>query len=135
MIQEIIKQWEEKKHKLESYFRTTKQSEYCNSYKQILEKIFELVIDGYSADKITEIDNGDYQGTLIFLIPFDTYQPDFEDYLITNTYYGSCSGCDTLQGISSYDSNIPNEEQIKDYMMLSLHLIQRLQKLQSIPTT
>lgn len=75
---------------------------------------------------MTVIDNGDYQGTQIFLIPMETYQPSVEDYVYTNTYYGSCSGCDTLQAIQSYDYNeLPNEEQIKDYMTLALHLLQK----------
>lgn len=74
---------------------------------------------------MTVIDNGDYQGTQIFIIPSNTYQPSVEDYVYTNTYYGSCSGCDTLQAISNYEEGFPDEEQIKDYMELSLHLLQK----------
>jgi hypothetical protein len=44
MIQELIKQWEENKHKLEEYFKTTKQEEYSSSYKQIVKKVFELCL-------------------------------------------------------------------------------------------
>jgi len=99
------------------------------SYSDIVKQIFELVISGYDSKKITVIDDGDYQGTKIFIIPQDTYQPSIEDYLITDTYYGSCSGCDTLQGIIGYSDDPPTEEQVKDYMMLSLHLIQKLRKL------
>ena len=29
----------------------------------------------WDAENITVVDNGDYQGTLLFLIPRDTYQP------------------------------------------------------------
>ena len=80
-------------------------------------------------DRITVIDDGNYQGTQIFIIPTNTYQPSVEDYVYTNTYYGSCSGCDTLQGISSYDGDEPSEEQIKDYMELALHLLQKCKML------
>ena len=52
-----------------------------------------------------------------------------EDYLITHTYYGSCSGCDTLQGINSYSCELPTEEQVKDYMTLALHLVQRMHRI------
>jgi hypothetical protein len=38
--------------------------------------------------------------------------------------YGSCSGCDTLQGISDYSHAAPNEKQIDDYMTLALHIVQ-----------
>lgn len=51
-------------------------------------------------DEITTIDNGDYQGTLLFLIPFKTYQPSESEYLMTYVGYGSCSYCDTLASIT-----------------------------------
>lgn len=134
MLQDVIKQWEENKHKLEDYFRTTKQSEY-DEYKKILEKIIELVIttkdefNDYDYKKISQIDDGGYSGTLIFLVPTDTYEPNIEDYLITHTYYGSCSGCDTLQGISCYNYDLPTENQIKEYMTISLHLVQKMTRI------
>jgi hypothetical protein len=135
MIKEVIKQWDENKHKLEEYFRTTKQEEYSGSYKSILQKIIELVVtekddyNKYDATKITVVNDGDYQGTQIFLIPTDTYQPGIEDYLITHTYYGSCSGCDTLKAISSYEDDLPTDEQVKEYMTLALHLVQKMKRI------
>ena len=135
MIIELVNQWEENKHKLKEYFRTTNQNEY-SSYKSILKKVFELCIpqsNDYSEwdlDKMTVIDDGDYQGTLIFIVPTDCYQPSLGDYVVTNTYYGSCSGCDTLEGIrystDDYGNGFPNEEQVKEYMTLALHLVQKL---------
>jgi hypothetical protein len=138
MIQSVVKQWEENKHKLEEYFKTTKQEEYSSSYKTILQKIIELVVtekdeyNKYDATKITVVDDGDYQGTQIFLIPPDTYQPIVEDYLLTDTYYGSCSGCDTLQGICSYEDDLPTEEQVIEYMTLALHLVQKMRYITSV---
>ena len=138
MIQSVVKQWEENKHKLEEYFKTTKQEEYSSSYKTILQKIIELVVtekdkyNKYDATKITVVDDGDYQGTQLFLIPTDTYQPSVEDYLLTDTYYGSCSGCDTLQGICVYEDDLPTEEQVKEYMTLALHLVQKMRYITSV---
>lgn len=131
MLPEIIKQWETNKARLEEYFETTEQKEYCNSYLDIVKKIFELVLieKQYELEKITVVDDGNYQGTQIFLIPEDTYQPSVDEYIITHTYYGSCSGCDTLQGINSYEDGLPTDEQVKDYMMLALHLVQKMKKL------
>ena len=63
MITELVNQWEENKHKLEEYFKTTKQSEY-DSYEIIVKKIFELCIpkandfSGWALDKMTVIDDG-----------------------------------------------------------------------------
>ena len=132
MIRELVSQWEKNKDKLEEYFKKTNQSEYSSSYKQILLKIFELCLHnadeycGFDLSKMTVIDDGEYQGCQIFIIPKDKYQPGVDDYVITHTHYGSCSGCDTLQGISWYEDGLPNDEQVRDYMTLSLHLVQRL---------
>lgn len=135
MIKKVIQQWEENKHKLEEYFRTARQEEYSGSYKQILQKIIELVVTkkddyyNYDANKITVVDDGDYQGTQIFLIPTNTYQPSVEDYLITHTYYGSCSGCDTLRAINSYEDGVASESQVAEYMTLALHLVQKMKRI------
>lgn len=131
MIKEFVERWDKYKGDLEKYFRNTRQEEYSD-YEDIVKALFKEVInkeeiDGYEfdLDKMTIIDDGDYQGTRIFIIPLDTYQPSVEEYVITNTYYGSCSGCDTLLAISSYVGGIPDEEQVKDYMELALHLLQK----------
>lgn len=135
MIQEIIKRWEENKYKLEEYFSTTKQEKFA-SYEAIVQKIFELVINSdedsyerFNINKMTVIDDGDYQGTQIFIIPKDTYQPNIDDYLITHTYYGSCSGCDVIEDIRNYSSGLPTEQQVKEYMILALHLVQKMKRI------
>jgi len=137
MIKEIVEKWEKNKHILEDYFRTTRQEEYTN-YESIVRKLIELVLntdenyyDNFDLEKLTVIDHGGYEGTQIFIVPKETYQPGVDDYLVTHTYYGSCSGCDTLQSINSYSDELPNEEQISRYMTLSLHLIQKMKWLDS----
>lgn len=70
-------------------------------------------------ENITEIDNGDYQGTLLYLIPFNTYQPSEYEYLMTHVSYGSCGGCDTLESIH-YDLE---EDKVKEYMQLCKDII------------
>ena len=43
---------------------------------------------------------------------------------MTYVGYGSCSGCDTLQGIQGWDDDrLPTEAQINDYMMLCKDII------------
>ena len=74
----------------------------------------------WDAEKITEIDDGDYQGTLLFLVPEDTYQPAAHQYLMTFVEYGSCSGCDTLLNIQvcvPYEGSVPDST-INDFMTL-----------------
>lgn len=140
MEKKFMDLWVKNKHKLEDYFRNTEQREY-DEYKIIVKKIFELVINDdldiddwsnnvYNINEITVIDDGEYQGTQLYLIHRDTYQPDANDYVFTHNWYGSCSGCDTLQSIHGYYSNKkPDEEQIKDYMLLSLHIVENIRYL------
>ena len=130
MIKEFVEKWDKYKKDLEDYFRNTEQGEY-DTYKEIVKALFEKVINKdikygkYDTENILVIDDGDYQGTQIFILHKSTYQPSVEEYVYTNTYYGSCSGCDTLLGISGYDDEKPNEQQVKDYMKLALHLLQK----------
>lgn len=132
MIKEFCLAWEKNKDKLEEYFRKTRQEEYGN-YEDLVKLLFDIVInpsiecDHYRLDteNILVIDDGDYQGTQVFILHRDQYQPSVEDYVYTNTYYGSCSGCDTLLSINEYEDGLPSESQINDYMDLCLHLLQR----------
>ena len=77
----------------------------------------------WDVNKIKEIDDGDYQGTLLYLIPEDTYQPNSSEYLMTFVEYGSCSGCDTLQGIQCFLGTKGRNESINDLMSLCKDLI------------
>jgi len=131
MIKEFVEKWNKYNKDLEEFFRNTKQEEY-SSYEEIVKILFDEVInkgedeyDTFDTKNICVIDDGHYQGTQIFILHKDIYHPDIEDYVYTNTYYGSCSGCDTLLGISSYDGGLPDEQQINEYMTLALHLLQK----------
>lgn len=94
--------------------------------------IVRIVIDAIHEDDgdpnpnaIHEIDDGDYQGMLLFVIPADEWQP--YDYWHVRVFYGSCSACDTLQSIL-YDSD-DRDQQINDLLTLALHIFQGLNKL------
>ena len=137
MIKEFCEAWEKNNGRLREYISSHDQGEY-SSYGALVRKLFEHCINPYmknliknscgdetfSIDKITEIDNGDYQGTLLFIIPRNIYQPGVSDYVFTSVYYGSCSYCDTLQGIHQYSYGLPSEDQVNDYMYLLLNLLE-----------
>lgn len=81
-------------------------------YVQLVTKIIEL--DGnWDKDRITEINHGDYQGTLIYAVAEQGYQPS--NYIYCSVYYGSCSGCDALQSAYAYGRG-PNYEEIYKIM-------------------
>ena len=90
MEKNIILQWEARKSKLEDWFRNIKKPEYIE-YIDIVKALFTYVIEGYNTSEIHVIDDGHCQGTQLFLIHKDVYQPSVEDYLITDTFYGTCS--------------------------------------------
>lgn len=127
MIKEFVDVWDAHKGELEDTFR----AEYPGSYQDIVEAVVTLIhkylhdVSGvaYSIPdptRITSIDHGDYQGTLLFIIADTSYQPD--DFWFVKVSYGSCSGCDTLQSIE-YG---PDDDKLVDYMTLALHILQGL---------
>lgn len=133
MIKELINKYEDNKNLLRDKFS----KKHPENYKDILKSLVEVITnDDYSPyaldpDRITEIDHGDYQGTLLYTIAEKGYQPS--TFYATTVGYGSCSVCDTLQDLKydqgNGDSDKPNEKQIEGYMILALHMLQKMKRL------
>jgi hypothetical protein len=131
MIDRYVKIWDEHKDEIKADFVL----HHPTSYLKIVEKVIRLIAKYESstryyvpdANKIHVIDDGEYQGTLLFIIPADTYQPD--EYWYVKVGYGSCSGCDTLEGIREYSDDLPSPEQVEDYMLLALHILQGIKEM------
>lgn len=141
MIDFAIKKWNKNKEKLRQYFENNIQEEYAKSYADFTKKVIDVILndddygyfngeqeDRFSIEKFfKEVDFGDYQGTLIYIFAYDTYQPSTDETFYTSVNYGSCSGCDTLLSINEYETDTkPSEKQVDKYMQLSLHLIQEM---------
>lgn len=129
---EIIKRWEKGKENLRKHFEVTEQSEY-DEYHKVVSALIKYCLnygDLLNDEKFSEVfevsDHGNWQGTQIFLLHIDCYQPESTHYYVFDNYYGSCSGCDTLLGISQYEEGIPEKEQVDKYMTLCLHMVQRM---------
>ena len=136
MIENFAKAWDKNNKLLLDEFKKNMPSGYDDIVKKLvnivinpfLKDIYEDLLD---IDNMTIIDNGHYQGTQIFIIPFDTYQPELKDYVITHNEYGSCSGCDTYLRIAyrcEYDENekeIVSDEMAKDFNTLALHILKK----------
>lgn len=122
MIKYCKEQWMKNEGKLKEVLLHRKDLNYC-SYKTLVKLVVDYILNDEEQDEnwdsknITVIDNGDYQGTELYLIPRNTYQPAEYDYLMTYVGYGSCSGCDTLQSIQC------DEDNIDDYMTLCRDLV------------
>lgn len=136
MLDFVVKAWDENQEKLkEALMEMTVLvgdiTYYGIKYKDIMHLIVHFILNGadsrngqWDEERIHEIDDGEYQGTLLFLVPKRTYQPTAGEYLITKVGYGSCSGCDTLQSISAMDGDPYGK--VEQYMALCLHLVQSM---------
>lgn len=132
MLKYCLRKWDENKKKLEEELLKDPDLNKCQ-YIHIVEKVVEIILNTneeylWNTEGITEIDDGNYQGTLLFLIPRKTYQPSEYEYLMTYAEYGSCSGCDTLQAIQDYGENLISEDQLKDFMALCKDIITNMIK-------
>jgi hypothetical protein len=130
MIRYCYNAWESNKDNLEGNLRTShhlRDIEYIDLVKTVVRFILG---EDWDADRITEIDNGDYQGTLLFLIPQDTYHPCEYEYLMTYVWYGSCTGCDTLRGITSKmePDTPPAKRELQDLMTLCKDIVMHMVK-------
>ena len=128
MILEFVEKFMAGKAQIEAQFR----DKHPDEYKDIVSAVVGLIGgDGEygkpDKNRIHVINDGDSQGTLLFVIASGGYQPD--EYWYVKVFYGSCSGCDTLESIRCYNDGPPSEEQIKDYMTLALHIVQGIKKM------
>ena len=128
MIAEFVELFMAGKPQLEAMFS----EKHPENYKAIVEAVVTVLNNGEDhgapdPERIHELDDGDYQGTMVYVIAATGYQPI--DYWYVKVSYGSCSGCDTLEGIRNYGDDKPSEEQVRDYMTLALHIVQGLKKM------
>jgi hypothetical protein len=102
------------------------------SYDAIFEDVVRFLadendFDAPDPDRVTVIDHGDWQGTRVWVVAEQGYQPS--RYYVCKVGYGSCSGCDTFEAIRGWgDPEDVTEEQAKDYATLALHMVQGMKE-------
>ena len=101
-------------------------------YDDLVKRVIQVLskVDSWGSpdpERITIIDQGDYQGTKLYIIPEQGYQPS--RYWAIFVSYGSCSGCDTFEAIGGYSSDPPTEQQISEYWTLMLHMVQDMKQI------
>ena len=125
MIKDMVERFMQAKPELEKRLKEDHPASYNELVWLVVKAINpEQEWDLPDPDRITEIDHGDYQGNLLYVIGATGYQPD--TYWYVKVAYGSCSACDTLQEIQGYGDGPPTPDQIKQYMILALHIVQRM---------
>lgn len=111
MIEEFTKQYFAKLPGLRIKFTEDHPTDYLEVVRAVVEIMGEdRNGDQMDADRIHQIDDGDYQGTLVYVIGATGYQPTA--YWYVKVGYGSCSGCDTLEAIRNYQDEKPSDDQI-----------------------
>lgn len=129
MIQEFVDRFMSRKSEITAAFKLKQPQD----YKEIVVAVIKSIVDGEDSygqpdhERVHQIDDGDYQGTLVFLVAANGYQPD--DYWYVKVGYGSCSGCDTLEAIRGYGEGEATDKQAEEYWTLALHIVQGLKKL------
>lgn len=127
MIQPFVDAFMSRREELRAVFAAQHPKDYDAVVKALVGILPE--VDGATPDpsRVHKIDDGDYQGTLIFVIGADGYQPS--TYWYVKVGYGSCSGCDTLEAIRDFDDEAPSAKQVDEYLTLALHVVQGLKKM------
>lgn len=121
MLKYCVDQWEKNKGNLREALEQFDFDKDYMGYKVLMSLIITHILENkWDSENFTTIDDGDYQGTLLFVIPERTYQPGAGDYLMTYVEYGSCSCCDTMLAILGSDT------MVEDLMTLALHMIQHM---------
>lgn len=139
MLKYCLNKWNQNQKVLEAKLKTDSTLNSCD-YIDLVKLVVDCILNddqpinryngkiSWNSEKITIVDNGDYQGTQLFMIPLNTYQPCEYEYLMTYVGYGSCSGCDTLQAIQSWNDDLLTEKQVKDFMTLCKDLLTNMIK-------
>lgn len=126
MIKEFATKFVEVRPAIEARFMLAEPDGYEDILKVALEKMFgteNTWDESPNPNAIHAIDDGNYQGTLLFVIAAKDYQPS--TYWLTTVSYGSCSGCDTYCAIN-YGGDDDMNRKAKEYADLAMHMIQRM---------
>jgi len=95
----LIERFMSKQEELKQRFRESHPDEYIDLVRSVIAAVTvdenTWKGDAPDPDRIHQIDDGSYQGVLLFVIAAKGYQPS--EYWYVKVGYGSCSGCDTLQ--------------------------------------
>lgn len=124
MIEAFVKRWDKNNSNLLRSFEEILPSD----YKDIVERLVEVVLEDEESSpdhkRIQQIDHGHYQGTLVYIIAENGYQPS--NYWSVKISYGSCSGCDTFERIIGGNDK---KAMAKDFWNLSLHILQNIKEI------
>ena len=124
MIQHIIDRFQEIKPKLLKKFEKEQPSSYEDILVQTLNTMYDPEDEIYNipdVSNLTTLNHGDYQGTLVFIMPENVYLPN--KYYIVKVFYGSCSECDTFYSYAEMKNSAPH------MVTLALHMMEAMKEI------
>lgn len=132
MVEEFIDVWNAHKEELRNDVVLLLDSTSYFEYSKLVEILVKFLSSHSEGswrspdfNRITEIDDGSYEGTLIYVVGCKGEYPN--NYWATSVEYGSCSGCDTLERI--LESGEARTVKVDGLMTLLLHLVQKFKKI------
>jgi hypothetical protein len=126
MIQEFVDRFMENKAALRAEFEANEPGDYEEIVKAVVEAISTDEVNSPDPNGVIEIPSNDCQGTNLYIIK-NKYEN--EPYWAVMVHYGTCSGCDTLEGIKdNYYDDL--SKRLDGYMTLALHIVQKMKKLE-----
>lgn len=126
MIKFCLIKWDENNKKLREVIANTpaetrKKWDYDDLVYLVATTIYEF--DLSSARSIVCGGEGNYQGTLVFLIPMTDGPETEREWLMSYIGYGSCTVCDTLQRIQYDDEFDSDIDAVAGYMNLCRDIV------------
>ena len=123
MIEELVDRLFEQEAAIREDLRNNPPRSYDDLVKRLVGYLADVdtVSGQLDPKRIHVIDDGEYQGTRLFIVGAQGYQPRTYWSIFVN--YGSCSVCDTFQAARELDDEFAR---IDDYWSLMLHMVQQL---------
>ena len=125
MIKDVIDAWNDRKDILRQAIEKTFLEDV--DYEEMV-RLIAIHIIGIEEDDLllVKAETDEYQGCICFLFCHD--RCSCYGFHTTLAYYGSCSGCDTILGITQYQTGLPRHDQVDELMDLCLSLVQRIKR-------
>ena len=104
------------------------------SYLDLVKMTFQAIaeadpkaVDRPDHQDVVSISTGNYDGTHLFVTPGVGYCSD--EFFYVKIGYGSCSGCDTLEGIRGYSNGTPSKTEVEEYFELARNIALDIRKI------
>lgn len=135
MIDSFVKRFNEKTSEIKQFLREmTDLPSYEELFRMLCDALYDE--DDYGTPNsatVQRVSYGDYEGTLVFIVANSTCYPSA--VWCTHIRYGSCSACDTLQGVhdrcewnDDYTTRIITDKAVEGYHRLMLHMLQNMKE-------